>query len=213
MFRENNRDIIWKAIWKVINGVITESDKIKSRSDNVERFPIAAILNARRGQVYGAVYDVDGRVLLTPGPYMLTDVLAITDKYPKTVFYGDGVDAYSDILRNGEGNGDERSSVSYNTASGSSLSKSSAYKSSVPGSSASQGSSPESRIFAPENIRYQTADLVVRIAARKYLAGETLSSEELLPDYMRLAEAEQKLNDGTLAKLREAKMKRIRQNG
>ena len=130
----------------------------------------AAILNARRGQVYGAVYGAHGETLMMPGPYMLTDVLDVTDKYMETVFFGDGVDSYSDILE---------------------LEK------------------ETHRSFAPEDIRYQTADLVVKIAARKYVNGDTVSPEELLPDYMRLAEAEQKLKDGTLAKLREEKMRRF----
>ena len=65
------------------------------------------------------------------------------------------------------------------------------------------------RIFAPEEERYQTADLVWQIAKRKYEAGETAPYNELLPDYMRLAEAEQKLKDGTLKKLREEKMAKL----
>ena len=44
------------------------------------------------------------------------------------------------------------------------------------------------------------------------MKGETLTAEELLPDYMRLAEAEQKLKDGTLQKQREAKMARFISN-
>ena len=132
--------------------------------------PVAAIINARRGQVYGAVFSGEEN-LLKPGPYMLTDVLEITDKYPDTVFYGDGVDAYREMLE------DKTKGID--------------------------------RIFAPEEDRYQTADLVWEIGKRKYLAGETVSYNELLPDYMRLAEAEQKLNDGTLKKLREEKMAKL----
>ncbi len=129
---------------------------------------VAAILNARRGQVYGAIYGPDGETIMEPGPYMLTDILEVTDKYPKTIFYGDGVDAYGTELTEG------------------------------------------GRCLASAYGRYQTADLVAIIAAKKYMAGETVRAEELLPDYMRLAEAEQKLKDGTLQKLREAKMARMR---
>lgn len=132
--------------------------------------PVAAIINARRGQVYGAVFDGE-KDLLAPGSYMLDDVLGITDEHPNAIFYGDGVDAYRDILE------DESKGVA--------------------------------RIFAPEEERYQTADLVWQIAKRKYEAGETASYNELLPDYMRLAEAEQKLKDGTLKKLREEKMAKL----
>jgi universal bacterial protein YeaZ len=61
--------------------------------------PVAVIFNARRGQVYGAVFDRDGNDILKPGPYMLTDVLAkIEDAGVKPVFYGDGIDAYEDKL-------------------------------------------------------------------------------------------------------------------
>ena len=142
---------------------------------------ISAIINARRGQVYGAVYDGNGNVLLNPGPYMLSDVLAITDGIPGTVFYGDGVDAYGDIL---EGN----------TLEG-------------------KKSEGKDRVFAPKESRYQMADMVVRLAAEKYKSGEILRTPmELKPDYMRLAEAEQKLKDGTLAKLREEKMARFIKN-
>ena len=125
----------------------------------------AGILNARRGQVYGVVYDGLGNEILPGGPYMLKDVLEITKDKPEIVFYGDGSDAYIDELRD--------------------------------------------KVVAEENVRYQTADLVAKIAERKFKNGEMVSYEELLPDYMRLAEAEQKLRDGSLAKEREAKMKRF----
>ena len=150
-----------------------------------ERPVVAAILNARRGQVYGAIYGAEGEIIKEPGPYMLTDILEVTDKYLETIFYGDGVDAYEALLSEG-GSIDEADSLVCIDFGG--------FK----------------RFLAPENTRYQTADLVVHIAAKKYMAGDTVSAEDLMPDYMRLAEAEQKLNDGTLQKLREAKMARMR---
>ena len=138
------------------------------------------IINARRGQVYGAVYDksynpetgLSGEgVILPPGPYMLEEVLEITDNYPDICFYGDGVDAYKERLQEGM-----------------------------------------VRVLSSEETRYQSADLVLKIAQRKLKRGEICSYEELLPDYMRLAEAEQKLKDGTLEKLRKEKMERIRRS-
>lgn len=61
--------------------------------------PAAVILNARRGQVYGAVFDENGEDILKPGPYMLTDVLAcVREAGIDPVFYGDGIDAYMDQL-------------------------------------------------------------------------------------------------------------------
>ena len=54
-------------------------------------------------------------------------------------------------------------------------------------------------IEADESIRYQHAEDVARIAIKKAAAGQTLSYNELLPEYMRLAEAEQRLKAGTLS--------------
>lgn len=54
-------------------------------------------------------------------------------------------------------------------------------------------------IYAPEDIRYQLAAPVARIALRKAEAGATCGYDELMPEYMRLAEAEQRLRAGTLS--------------
>ncbi len=131
-----------------------------------ENRSVAVIFNARRGQVYGAVFGHKKEEILAPGPYMLEDVLAACEGIEDVVFFGDGVDAYSDRL---EG-----------------------YK------------------LAEEKIRYQTADMVAEAAKRKYEAGETLDYEELLPDYMRAPEAEQKLKSGQLASERAAKLAKFR---
>ncbi len=47
--------------------------------------------------------------------------------------------------------------------------------------------------FAPESIRYQDAVTVGRLGAKLLQEGKGLSYQELLPDYMRQAEAERKL--------------------
>ena len=52
--------------------------------------------------------------------------------------------------------------------------------------------------FAPKEVRYQDAADIARAGLEKFRAGETLHYEELLPDYMREAEAEQKLRAGEL---------------
>jgi tRNA threonylcarbamoyladenosine biosynthesis protein TsaB len=128
--------------------------------------PLAVIFNARRGQVYGAVFDGEGKAVMEPGPYMLTDVLDFVDKNGlDPVFYGDGVDAYEDSL--------------------------------------------EGRRKADREYRYQTAELTAEAAVRKYKNKEFLRYDELLPDYMRESEAEQRLKDGSLAKMRAAKMARF----
>ncbi len=126
---------------------------------------VAAIFNARRGQVYGALFANDGSDILEPGAYMLDDVKHAAEGFDDVVWYGDGTDAYAELL---------------------------------------DGSKT-----APESERYQTAEMVCRAAFDKYKEGKLVSYEELMPDYMRAAEAEQKLKDGTLAKMRAAKMARF----
>ena len=121
---------------------------------------VCAIINARRGQVYGMVEGY-----LTDGPYMLTDVLKVIKENVfaegrEVIFFGDGIDAYESLIN------DELAGLGkYGFAE-------------VPG-------------------RYQDAASVALCAAEntdKYL----VKSENLLPDYMRKAEAEQKLEAGQL---------------
>ena len=148
---------------------------------------VVPIFNARRGQVYGAIFLGEEDVL-APGPYMLTDVLDRLKEYLDSsiineeekvniTFFGDGIDAYTKELE--------------------------AYNDEL------EGEGPINISFADKEHRYQTADMIVKLAASKYDAGDLLSPEELLPDYMRKAEAEQKLEDGTLEKLRKAKLARL----
>lgn len=54
-------------------------------------------------------------------------------------------------------------------------------------------------VFAGEDLRYQHAEAVAKIALKKAKAGETVTYDALLPEYMRLAEAEQRLRAGTLS--------------
>ncbi|MDD5923071.1 MAG: tRNA (adenosine(37)-N6)-threonylcarbamoyltransferase complex dimerization subunit type 1 TsaB [Eubacteriales bacterium] len=132
----------------------------------------AVILNARRGQVYGAVFGADGETVLTPGPWMLEDAVNAADPLGGCVtWYGDGIDAYKD--------------------------------------SPKYGGLLEGRIFAPESVRYQNAGLAAPYALREYQEGKTLTYDELLPEYMRKTEAEQKWKDGTLAEARKRKLQRI----
>ena len=56
-----------------------------------------------------------------------------------------------------------------------------------------------SYVFADEDLRYQHAESVARIALGKAAAGDILTYNELMPEYMRLAEAEQRLRAGTLS--------------
>lgn len=148
---------------------------------------VCVIFNARRGQVYGACYGAAGETLIEPGPYMLADVLErIRELGVKPVFYGDGVDAYF-----------------YNDE----------FRERVSGYCA-----------APESERYQTADMTARYGLSVWSRGEehpestggegcehgkVVPYGELLPDYMRESEAEQRLKDGSLEKMRKAKMERF----
>ena len=64
-----------------------------------------------------------------------------------------------------------------------------------------------SYLFAGEDIRYQKAEAVAVIALAKAKAGDTVPYERLIPEYMRLAEAEQRLKEGTLSdKIRRPKI-------
>ncbi|MBR4019893.1 MAG: tRNA (adenosine(37)-N6)-threonylcarbamoyltransferase complex dimerization subunit type 1 TsaB [Firmicutes bacterium] len=86
-------------------------DAFKLKCDGVTI--VAPIFNARRGQVYGAVFDEQGGDILKSGPYMLTDVLEALENLIKDrlddapcgmaaagriMFYGDGIDAYGEQL-------------------------------------------------------------------------------------------------------------------
>lgn len=149
------------------------------------RTAVCAIINARRGQVYGMI---DG--FMEPGPYMLADVLGVYKEKikpygGKILFFGDGIDAYEKDIKEALGE---------------------------------PGQGPESCFeFAPKEDRYQDAVSVGRWAAKRVrewraeaagaadavdAAGAALGCavdfEQLLPDYMRRAEAEQKLESGEL---------------
>ena len=62
---------------------------------------------------------------------------------------------------------------------------------------------------APVEERYQTADMTARFALEKWDRGETVEYGALTPDYMRESEAEQRLKDGSLEKMRKEKLKRL----
>lgn len=62
---------------------------------------------------------------------------------------------------------------------------------------------------APEEERYQTADMTARYAREAWQEDKAVAYGELLPDYMRESEAEQRLRDGSLEKMRKAKMEKF----
>ena len=53
--------------------------------------------------------------------------------------------------------------------------------------------------FAPENIRYQKASSTARMALELFKHDRATSYENIKPVYMRQAEAQRKLDEGTLA--------------
>ena len=54
-------------------------------------------------------------------------------------------------------------------------------------------------VFAAEENRYQHASTVAGLALAMAAMGRTVNYDELLPEYMRLAEAEQRIKEGTLS--------------
>ncbi len=121
---------------------------------------VCAIINARRGQVYGRL---DG--YMDDGPYMLADMLDVIRERVfadgrEVVFFGDGIDAYESQINDG-------------------LAGLGKYE------------------FAGEDIRLQDAGSVAMCGAEN-LDKYMVKAAELLPDYMRMAEAEQKLAAGQL---------------
>lgn len=166
-----------------------DSFKVKCNGNAV----IAPIFNARRGQVYGGVFGENGEDILAGGPYMLEDVLAAI-KTELEVRFSDspcGMPMTTKVIFYGDGID--------------------AYEERL---DQFAGELAEARTAAmiekaPKGERYQCAEMTAEAALILYNEGERLSAEQLLPDYMRATEAEQKLKDGTLAKERAAKMARL----
>ena len=70
---------------------------------------------------------------------------------------------------------------------------------------------PEGTGFAPKEMRYQDAGHIARLGYHMAKQGETTEFSQLKPEYMRLAEAERKLN--AERKLEEARKQEAAQNG
>lgn len=136
---------------------------------------VVPIINARRHQTYGAIYEAEFtsdyehqalNLISEEKQYMIEELLEKISGQP-AFFTGDGIDAYKDII-----------------------------EATLPAGSYK---------YADEAIRYQSAEAVAVIALRKAKVGDTLTFDKLMPEYMRLAEAEQRLKAGTLSdKIRKA---------
>lgn len=167
-------------------------DAFKLKKDGVTI--IVPIFNARRGQVYGGIFDEQGEDVLKSGPYMLSDVLEALEKLigerlddapcgmaaaGRIMFYGDGIDAYGAQLAE--------------------------FKEKI-----AREAGSFVIVEADKENRYQTAEMTARAAFAKLQNNETVSANDLQPEYMRATEAEQKLKDGSLARERAAKMARFK---
>ena len=125
----------------------------------------APIINARRGQLYGALFERDGaryNAVLSERQYMIDEFLEEIDKIDseekQIIFVGDGIDAYEDKIR-----------------------EAGLYR------------------LADEEWRYQDASSVAGLALQKYNSNNTITYDDLLPNYMRKSEAEMRLESGTLS--------------
>lgn len=137
---------------------------------------IAPIINARRHQTYAAVYETgrgsDGEAI-EPLPFMAEKQYMIEELLEEL--------AKSLAERSG--------SRIYFTGDGID-----AYADII------RDAVPEgSYIFAETDERYQTAGSAALTALGKAEAGDVLTYDRLMPEYMRLAEAEQRLRAGTLS--------------
>lgn len=127
---------------------------------------LCPVLDARRDQLYGAVF-YKGQILVEEGSYSLSDYLnrigslAIKD-CDQAIFYGDGINRYNEAIT-------------------------------------SWGNSNKIKVFfAKEEEKYQRASSGAIIAKDQWEKGNHISYNDLLPEYMRLPEAEQKRIAGTL---------------
>ena len=158
---------VWK---KPIAAVGTLESFLMKRSlypDHCAGKVICAVINARRGQVYGMVEGT-----MRPGPYMIDDVLenlraSVFAAGQRVIFFGDGIDAYESKITG------VLELCGYRLG--------------------------EDYFFAPKEIRYQDAPSAGLLALEKIKQGELLTDpEQCLPEYMRKAEAQQKLEAGQL---------------
>lgn len=136
-----------------------------------QRKLLCPILDARRDQLYGAVF-YKGETVVEENAYSLNEYLNIIANLEVdglkvagtsgAFFYGDGISRYSDAIT-------------------------------------LWGKDQKTQIyFAEEEEKYQRASSGAIIAKQQWDEGKQLSYNDLLPEYMRLAEADRKLKDGTL---------------
>ena len=137
---------------------------------------VVPVINARRHQTYAGVYEA----VCTADNEMQSLIPVLEEKQ---YMIEDLLEELGARLEEREG------AAAYFTGDGID-----AYKDII------EGALPDgSYIFAGGDKRYQSADSVAEIALAKAKAGETVGYDGLMPEYMRLAEAEQRLRAGTLS--------------
>lgn len=151
---------------------------------------VVPVINARRHQTYAGVWEAEFTsdyeqktlcAVMEEKQYMIEELLAaLSSKIAELEAQASGrAQSLKDLLGN----------AIYFTGDGID-----AYKEII------ESSLPDGLYtFAGEELRYQHAESVARIALRKAKADKVLSYNELMPEYMRLAEAEQRLKAGTLS--------------
>lgn len=176
---------------------------------DVANIAICPIINARRHQTYSGLWRAEGdsmEPLLPEKQYMIEDLLdaittgtngicgkaASTDGTPESKNPNEAACATGTVESKNpaEAVSTQQPRVTYFTGDGID-----AYESII------RERMPEgSYLLAEESNRYQHAEYAARVALQKALRGDTLSYEELLPNYMRKSEAEMRLESGTLSK-------------
>lgn len=160
--------------------------RVLSKAIAADALYVVPVINARRHQTYAGAWqavftsDVEHQSMISEMPekqYMIEDLLAeLTDG----------------VMENG--------GKVFFTGDGID-----AYGDIITDTFAAKGMSGQ-LILADESIRYQDAGSVAEIALGKAERGDTLTYDKLLPEYMRLSEAEQRLREGTLSdKIRKAR--------
>lgn len=117
---------------------------------------VCPILDARRGQVYNAIFE-NGKRICPDRALALSELLSEI-KGKRVIFLGDGIFPYRDEIL-----------------------------SVIPDAQ-----------FAPEVIAMNLAGSVCQVAHEKYLKGEAVSANELVPSYVRLSQAEQSAANGEI---------------
>ncbi len=117
---------------------------------------VCPILDARRGQVYNAIFE-NGKRICPDRALALSELLSEI-KGKRVIFLGDGIFPYRDEIL-----------------------------SVIPDAQ-----------FAPEVIAMNLAGSVCQVAYEKYLKGEAVSANELVPSYVRLSQAEQSAANGEI---------------